>query len=265
MTHNSRLAQRGMTLIGAMVGLVVSMLIVLTLMSAYRSVVHLTVESNANAQQSGDLSAAFLFAHLNLSDAGRGLTDPARETDLRLFRCDGPSLDAETGTLSGCDEEVTNTDPEAEESDREGHAIFWRWRSGAAAPVSCAGFLAFPDTDPDRRGRLDYLEPQQICDPGFPMEGWSSAITLVQPSPTNRDEEDPNEENEANEDDRSISFSFEDLAPCGDEPDEPPCCRPLGVSPGSIIQGRIQVTIRSRHVGSNTDLRSTTCLVNLPQ
>ncbi len=243
MIYHSGLGQRGMTLIGAMVGLVVSMLIVLTMMSAYRSVVRLTMESNAEARQSGDLASAFLFAHLNMSDAGRGFQDPSREIDLRLFSCDGASRDEETGTLTGCDEEITNADPEEPEP---GDAIFWRWQTGN---VLCAGLLAFPE------GRLVYLDtgPQQICDPGFPMEGWSRAITLVQSSPENPDDVYP-----------AITFLVEDLGPC-DEPDEPPCCRPLGVSAGSVIQGRIQVTIRSRHVGSNTDLRSTTCLVNLAQ
>ncbi len=256
MNQHSMPPQRGMTLIGAMVGLVVSMLIVLTLMSAYRSVVRLTMESNADARQSGDLAAAFLFAHLNLSDAGRGLPNPLRETDLRFFSCDDASLDPETGTLSGCDEEVTNTDPAVLVTDREGDAIFWRWQTGASSPVSCAGLLAFPD------GRLEYLGPQEgggCVGSGFPMEGWVSRINIVHPSATNTDEEDPDEEEP--EITSEITFSVDDLGPCN----APLCCRPLGVSAGSIIQGRIQVRIRSRHVGSVTDLMSTTCLVNLPQ
>lgn len=105
MIYHSGLGQRGMTLIGAMVGLVVSMLIVLTLMSAYRSVVRLTMESNADARQSGDLAAAFLFTHLNLSDAGRSLVNPTPTRADDLLLCENGELVGET--LTGCDPGVS--------------------------------------------------------------------------------------------------------------------------------------------------------------
>jgi hypothetical protein len=230
MIHHSRLAQRGMTLIGAMVGLVVSMLIVMTLMSAYRSVVRLTMESNADAQQSGDLAAAFLFTHLNLSDAGRGLTNPTRADDLLL--CENGELVGEA--LTGCDPEVSGTG--------SGNAIFWRWGDpDDENAFFCAGLLG------SANGQLDYLGPRNCGGTDFPLDGWNEddVIAIIQPTPTSP----------------PIDFLVEDLGPC----DESVCCRPLGVTADSVIQGRIQVTIRSRHVGSNTDLESTTCLVSLPQ
>lgn len=237
MTHHTRHAQRGMTLIGTMVGLVISMLIVLTLMSAYRSVVHLTMESNADAQQSGDLAAAFLFAHLNLSDAGLKLGNPTRADDLLL--CENGGLVNQT--LTGCATGVSGNDP--------GNAIFWRWRDLVDGDLKflCAGLLA------SARGQLDYLQrpeddESEVCDrPDFPQDDWI-AVRLVQPSPINEDDDYP-----------EITFVVEDLGEdCGTT-----CCRPLGVAPTSVIQGRIQVTMLSRHVGSDTTLESTTCLISL--
>ncbi len=228
MTHQSRLGQRGMTLIGAMVGLVVSMLIVLTLMSAYRSVVRLTMESNADARQSGDLAAAFLFTHLNISDAGRRLDNPTRADDLLL--CENAALVGEA--LTGCDPGVTGNG--------SGNAILWRWGE-ADGQILCAGLLA------SASGQLDYLVQKNCVSPDFPLDGWDDddVIAIIQPTPTSP----------------TIDFLVQDLGPC----DTSACCRPLGVPADSLIQGRIQVTIRSRHVGSETDLQSTTCLLGLPQ
>ncbi len=224
MIYHSGLGQRGMTLIGAMVGLVVSMLIVLTLMSAYRSVVRLTMESNADARQSGDLAAAFLFTHLNLSDAGRSLVNPTPTRADDLLLCENGELVGET--LTGCDPGVSGNG--------SGNAIFWRWGDPDDPDAFfCAGLLA------SARGQLDYLTQEEEGDcegPGWPLDDWT-ALTLIHPTPINPTGEYP-----------EIDFSVV-AGPCW----------PLGAAASLVVQGRFAVTISSTHVGSSTDLHSRPC------
>lgn len=112
---SSALARRqsGISLVALMVGLVLSMLVVLAMMSVYRITVRVSVDASQGAQLSGELSTGLLAAQMRLQGAGFRVTNPDYGETLVVL-----SEATLAGTsLSGT---VQTTLP------AEGNAVVWR-------------------------------------------------------------------------------------------------------------------------------------------
>lgn len=126
--------QTGVSLISLMIGLLISMVALLGMLSLYGTVVKSTVQSTRDARVAGDRSSALLMAGVQLQGAGYGIDSATRGADLVLLA--GAAL-AENGAsgLSG-GTSVTGSG--------DGNTLIWRtrpdgvntWCSGLHAPSS---------------------------------------------------------------------------------------------------------------------------------
>lgn len=80
-------AQRGMSLISMMIGLAISMLSILAMLSLYRNIVQNAVVATRSANLDGQIAAGLLSAQLELQSAGFGIED-ANGADLMLATID---------------------------------------------------------------------------------------------------------------------------------------------------------------------------------
>lgn len=79
-----RTAQSGLSLVSLMVGLVISMLVVLTTLSIYRATIRTTVDASQGAHVSGQFSSGLLAAQMKLQGAGFGIIDPDSPRDITV-------------------------------------------------------------------------------------------------------------------------------------------------------------------------------------
>lgn len=147
--------QRGQTLVGLMVGMLLSLLGIAAMLSLYKTVVDVSTESVRGSQRNGQLAAALVGAQAEAQQAGWGI-DPAE-----------PGEDVAVSA--------------------DGRQVVWRWREAPGAPMRCAGLrvvASAPAVAPvadagDGRGL--FLLPATGCagvdDPAL---GWN---TPGQPSP----------------------------------------------------------------------------------
>lgn len=131
-------AQRGVSLISLMIGLLISLIAVMGMMALYRTVVHTTADSGSFARMTGDRSAAVLTAHMHLQEAGFGIDDATLGRDLAFCSA---SLAQGQLTLGACS------------AARQGKLLVWRSRTPAQ---TCAGLYITPEGD------LQYLQPR-VC------------------------------------------------------------------------------------------------------
>lgn len=89
----------GASLISLMVGIVISMLIMLAMMTLYRDTIHTAVSAGQDATSDGERASGLLAAQIQLQAAGFGLTTPTLGTDLVVLS--NASLDSSTQRLSG--------------------------------------------------------------------------------------------------------------------------------------------------------------------
>lgn len=67
------LKQKGMTLIGLMIGLFISMMCILSSLTLYKNMIHTAAESKIDNLHDGQLAAAMLTVQLGLQNAGFGI------------------------------------------------------------------------------------------------------------------------------------------------------------------------------------------------
>jgi hypothetical protein len=146
--------QHGFSLISVMVGLVISLLAVLGMMSLYAVMGKLAAESGGFAQMTGDRAAAVLTATQALSSAGFGIDEAEADEHLRL--CAG--LTPVSGALA-CN--CTPANP-----GNPGNALLWRSQGGL-----CQGLYISAE------GGLELLAPVSCGTSGFACS-WSSAERL---------------------------------------------------------------------------------------
>lgn len=144
---------QGVTLVGLMVGLVISMLVVVGMMTVFRTVVQATLQSRQTAAEDDRRVSALMRMALHLQDAGFGLQAPAYGAQLLVLS--GASLaPASDGTyrLSG-----TRVEPDVENA--ASNAVLWAYDLSASASgtVQCAGFVY--EAADNAAARLVYLAP----------------------------------------------------------------------------------------------------------
>lgn len=144
---------QGVTLVGLMVGLVISMLVVVGMMTVFRTVVQATLQSRQTAAEDDRRVSALMRMALHLQDAGFGLQAPAYGAQLLVLS--GASLAlASDGTyrLSG-----TRVEPDVENA--ASNAVLWAYDLSASASgtVQCAGFVY--EAADNAAARLVYLAP----------------------------------------------------------------------------------------------------------
>ena len=147
---------QGVTLVGLMVGLVISMLVVVGMMTVFRTVVQATLQSRQTAAEDDRRVSALMRMALHLQDAGFGLQAPAYGAQLLVLS--GASLAlASDGTyrLSG-----TRVEPD---ENAASNAVLWAYDLSASASgtVQCAGFVyeAADNAADNAAARLVYLAP----------------------------------------------------------------------------------------------------------
>lgn len=133
---------RGVTLISLMVGLLISMVVVVSALMLYQNLVRAAGSSRVGATGDAQRSAALLSAGLVLQDAGFGIAAPSLSDDLRVLS--GASISA-AGRLSGTALACTEMDHCPNPGTAQANAILWRQNLTPQEPNSgyqCAALLA---------------------------------------------------------------------------------------------------------------------------
>ena len=142
--------QQGMTLVGLMVGLLLSMISILAAMMLYQNLVKVSIESRTDAAQDGQLASAMLSLQLELQSAGFGIaaTDPGSHIQLVA----GPP-----------------------------QTLYWRYRDGAG--FACRGFR-IEDIEDNTRRQLQFLTlPSASCNAAGVLSGlpnWAISSVLAE-------------------------------------------------------------------------------------
>ena len=105
-----------MTLIGTMVGLLLSVLGVVAMLALYRSMVDVSTDSTRSAVRDSQLAAALLGAQMELQAAGWRMEPAAPGDNLRVAA--------------------------------DGRSVVWRFREAEGGPVLCAGLRIVADAPP---------------------------------------------------------------------------------------------------------------------
>lgn len=155
--------QRGVTLISLMIGLLISMIALLGMMSLYSTVVQSTTQSTRDARIAGERSAALLLASRQLLGAGFGIEAFTRARDLLLSA--GASLDEDSGSLSGGTSVTIG----------EGNTLVWRWVAQPSGVSWCSGLHAPSSSE---QGGLYMLQPQ-ACNNVTDPESWEVRPLLI--------------------------------------------------------------------------------------
>lgn len=123
-------AQRGAGLISLLVGIVISMLIMLAMMTLYRDTIHAAVGAGQDASADGQRASGLLAAQIQLQGAGFGLATPALGTDLIVLG--NATFDNGTQRLNGS----------VAAAGVDGNAIVWSFDTRNGAGVQCSGLYA---------------------------------------------------------------------------------------------------------------------------
>lgn len=145
--HSFPAVQRGLSLVGLMVGLLLSMIGILAGMMLYQNMVRVSIESRTDAAQDGQLASAMLSLQLELQSAGYGISSDEAGTHLQLVA--GPP-----------------------------QTLYWRYRE--AATFICRGFRV-EDIENNTRRQLQLLAlPAASCNASGVLSGLPNwAVTSV--------------------------------------------------------------------------------------
>lgn len=172
-----KLSQRGFNLISLMIGMTLSLISILAMLTLYKNTVRISIDSIKSSRQDGQIAASLLTAQQELRNAGFWLTNtPA--TTLKLLS--GAAL---TGTT------LTGTDQPLSTTEASGNALVWIYQTGATTPPICAGLLVQRDRDlPEQPFKLLRLQASSCSSS---ISSWSSlswsSTTLIE---TNQDPTD---------------------------------------------------------------------------
>lgn len=146
-----------------MVGMTLSLISVLAMLSLYKNMVSISVQSIQDSRQDGQIAAALLTAQQELRNAGFWIDTPS--TAFKLLY--GASLT--NGTLSSTGERAWPYTTEA-----SGNALVWIYKTGSTATETCAGLLV-------QGGKLMRLQGPGSC---TSLSQWNSttwtATTLIE-------------------------------------------------------------------------------------
>jgi Tfp pilus assembly protein PilW len=129
--------QHGFSLISLMVGLIISVVVTLGLLSVYRNSIQVTAQATTRTIDDSQLSSLLIRTGATIQDAGYGINAPAYGT--HIVAISGATL---TGTTLSGTAAVVGT---------QANAVVWAMLTGAT--TQCAGFYA------PAAGGLMYLSP----------------------------------------------------------------------------------------------------------
>ncbi|MCY1278646.1 hypothetical protein D3C76_684680 [compost metagenome] len=143
--------QRGITLVSMMVGLLISVLVILVLLTSFRTLLSVSAQATRSAIQDGELATAMTALQMDIQAAGFGL--------------DSTAVLQATVDLPGAD-----------------RALLWRFQDGAQ-PV-CAGVVERSAKDPEsgRSMRVVSRLTSDNCSAASALDGlsWSLGEDLLQ-------------------------------------------------------------------------------------
>lgn len=152
---NTLRPQRGESLIGMMVGLALSLFTAVAMLSAYRTMVGVSVPATRTAKREGQAAAALLTAQMELQQAGFGIKD----TDL------GPTIYLDTS---------------------DNKKLVWRFRETLDGQIKCAGLHIQASTPPAANDGIYFLLPEACGDAddatAFEPRLLATAAVLFEPS-----------------------------------------------------------------------------------
>ncbi|WP_380227346.1 PilW family protein [Jeongeupia naejangsanensis] len=237
--------QRGISIISMMVGLTISMIIVLAMMSLYKTTLKTTVTGKIGAAQDGNRTTGFLSAQSSLQGAGYGIDPVDLSKDLLLYDsvADSTSTPPTAKTLST----TAST----------GNALFWRMNDGA---MSCALLYA-----PSGGGLKYFTASGANCNSA--STAWSTFTLnsgdawLIPPNlPSGATAPDGVLANVV-----SISVSKTGAAGCTPFGIQAPTPTPATVDPNPV-RLIVQLSMQSSNAttaGTDFKMNSTTCLANI--
>lgn len=120
--------QSGASLISLMVGLVISMVVVVSLLGVYKTTTRTTLSSKEDSATDSMRMSSILGAQIKLQGAGYGITGPAQGTDMVFLS--GAAYNSATAKVTGT--VVGNA--------VTGNAVIWGENTGAG--YTCQGLLA---------------------------------------------------------------------------------------------------------------------------
>lgn len=138
-----RQGQFGVSLVGLMVGMAISLLAILGALSLHKTASRTLFGTGGlvvSAQQDGQLASGLLTAQMALQGAGFGVAGAASNTQLLLLT--GASFDGETFKLLGTKASINATA-------QAGNAVVWVHNPGLSADAGqhrCLALLSNPDT-----------------------------------------------------------------------------------------------------------------------
>ncbi|RQO58652.1 hypothetical protein DBR47_13260 [Paucibacter sp. KBW04] len=157
MKKQQRQGQEGLSLIGLMVGLLISMLAILAAVTLYKNTVKTVYGEKGlvrNAVQDGQLAAGLMSAQIALQSAGYGLD--LASSDKHLLLLASASLNSQGSRLSG-------TPLALGEDEQSSNALIWMFDADPSpdrAQLRCQALLSNPET-----GALKLLQSQGNCQP----------------------------------------------------------------------------------------------------
>ena len=142
--------QHGFNLVSLMIGVALSMVSILAMLSLYKNIIGISVRSIQDSKQDGQVATGLLIAERELLNAGFGLNP----TPVPVILLD--KADLTDGILSGqvkpFDTASATTTPSP-----TGNAIIWNYipsTSGSAADAICVGLIMKKNLDPQTGAQL---------------------------------------------------------------------------------------------------------------
>jgi hypothetical protein len=146
-------SQRGISLISLMVGVTISLITAVAMLTMFRHAIKITADTTKMSKQDGERSSAMTIAPMLLQDAGFGINNAAVGSN--IVALSGATLTGATlaGTAGGAN----------------ANAVVWRHQTGAT--LQCSALLATPEKG------LSLLGPITCA----ALADWSTASWTAQP------------------------------------------------------------------------------------
>ncbi|KFE43901.1 PilW family protein [Pseudomonas syringae] len=124
--------QQGFNLVSLMIGMTLSMVSILAMLSLYKNIIGISILSIKDAKQDGQIATGLLIAQRELLNAGFRIDPVALPVTSRVLLLNGASLS--NGTLTGTTQTIGT-------AATIGNAMVWIYKTTSTATATCAGLL----------------------------------------------------------------------------------------------------------------------------
>jgi len=221
--------EQGFSLISLLIGVVISMIAILGMMSIFSTTVHSTAQAARDARITGERSTGLLVASSRLQEAGYGIADVSRNSHLLLLA--NAQITEPPNVAKGTQATLTGSKVSGA---GQGNALVWQWRDGAQD--RCSGLYA--PVGADEGGLYELVVKDCSSVDAALTTTWETRRLIYD----KKDIQDPLE----------VSISLTEFTSA-------PGCHGFGIAG----QGGVRVTLSAKEP-SGTDLNSSTCLLNFP-